>query len=395
MNELNREIVLNDLLNALKAEGKIRDIEKDYETKEDYVEIDGQIYSFFITIEITERPYVAYYRSAVLWPVDQASPAESEIGGEFKFYITKIICYDENNEEYDLSDILTPEDISTIEKNMKFDEDEFIEDDDELYESKKIQITEQDILYMVKSAVMLLKEQYESRERPAVYVGTYGKYNSGSLQGEWVNLDDFDSKEEFLTYCIQTLHANERDPELMFQDWEYIPDGFIGESYISDQLWDFINLQEDYSIKYAIAQHCGDVKEAMNILDNQDYSVHYGCDNVEDVVYQYLDELGPEGFNNLDMYFDYERFGRECSWDGPFDDSGEYESIYQEFGVDEDDDEALGEEIIDQLYGGIENTPKETVQQYVNTKMLAQALENNRTFIEVDTNNGSAVIELY
>ena len=258
-----------------------------------------------------------------------------------------------------------------------------------------LSINEQDIMHMVKSAVRMLKEQYESRERPAVYVGTYGKYNSGSLQGEWVNLEDFDSKEEFLDYCVQTLHANERYPELMFQDWEYIPDGFIGESYISDQLWDFINLQEDYSIKYAIAQHCGDVKEAMNILNNQDYSVHYGCDDVEDVVYQYLDELGPEGFSNLDMYFDYERFGRECSWDGPFDSDSGYESVYQEFGVDEDDDEALGEEIISQLYGDIENAPKETVEQYINTRLLAQALESERTFIEVDTNNGSAVIELY
>lgn len=153
MNVLNREVVLNDLLNALKAQGKIKGVEKDYETKEDYVDIEGQLYNFFITIEITERPYVSYYRSAVYWPVDQASPAESEISGEFKFYITKIICYDEEGEEYNLSDILTSEDINTIEANMDFDEDEFIEDDDELYESKKIQITEQDILYMVKRAL--------------------------------------------------------------------------------------------------------------------------------------------------------------------------------------------------------------------------------------------------
>ena len=53
------------------------------------------------------------------------------------------------------------------------------------------------------------------------------------------------------------------------------------------------------------------------------------------------------------------------------------------------------EEIISQLYGDIENAPKETVEQYINTRLLAQALESERTFIEVDTNNGSAVIELY
>ena len=31
---------------------------------------------------------------------------------------------------------------------------------------------------------------------PKVYVGTYGKYNSGSIEGKWVDLTDFDCKEE-------------------------------------------------------------------------------------------------------------------------------------------------------------------------------------------------------
>ena len=36
--------------------------------------------------------------------------------------------------------------------------------------------------------------------QPSVYVGTYGKYNNGSLFGKWVNLTDFTSKEEFYKY---------------------------------------------------------------------------------------------------------------------------------------------------------------------------------------------------
>lgn len=153
MNELNREEVLNDLLNALKAQGEIRSTEKDYDTDEDYVEVDGQIYTFFITIEITERPYISYYRKATYWPVDQASPAESETSGKFRFYITKITCFNEDGDEYNLSDILTPEDINTIEANMDFDEDEFTDGVDDLYESRKIRISEQDIIYMVKRAI--------------------------------------------------------------------------------------------------------------------------------------------------------------------------------------------------------------------------------------------------
>ena len=31
-----------------------------------------------------------------------------------------------------------------------------------------------------------------------VYVGTYHKYNSGSIQGEWLDLTDFANKDDFL-----------------------------------------------------------------------------------------------------------------------------------------------------------------------------------------------------
>lgn len=31
----------------------------------------------------------------------------------------------------------------------------------------------------------------------SVYVGTYAKYNNGSLSGAWLNLSDYSDKEEF------------------------------------------------------------------------------------------------------------------------------------------------------------------------------------------------------
>ena len=52
-----------------------------------------------------------------------------------------------------------------------------------------------------------------------VYVGTWGKYNGGSLDGKWVDLSDFVSPEEFKNYC-KKLHADDPDAELMFQDVE-------------------------------------------------------------------------------------------------------------------------------------------------------------------------------
>jgi len=52
-----------------------------------------------------------------------------------------------------------------------------------------------------------------------VYVGTYGKYNNGSLFGAWLDLSDYSDKEDFYEACRE-LHKDEEDAEYMFQDWE-------------------------------------------------------------------------------------------------------------------------------------------------------------------------------
>ena len=69
-----------------------------------------------------------------------------------------------------------------------------------------------------------------------VYVGTYGKYNNGSLFGTWLNLSDYLDKEDFYEACRE-LHKDEEDAEFMFQDWENVPEGLIGESWISENFF--------------------------------------------------------------------------------------------------------------------------------------------------------------
>ena len=71
---------------------------------------------------------------------------------------------------------------------------------------------------------------------PAVYVGTYHKYNCGSIYGKWLDLTDFDGEDEFLKACRE-LHAGEDDPEFMFQDREGIPSQFASESSVN---WEYI-----------------------------------------------------------------------------------------------------------------------------------------------------------
>ena len=74
-----------------------------------------------------------------------------------------------------------------------------------------------------------------------VYVGTYNKYNCGSIGGKWLNLADYKNASEFYAKCGE-LHKNESDPEFMFQDSEDVPESLIGESFIDDRVFDILNL---------------------------------------------------------------------------------------------------------------------------------------------------------
>lgn len=80
----------------------------------------------------------------------------------------------------------------------------------------------------------------EITNHPALYCGTYAKYNNGSIFGKWIDLTLVDSKEELYEICL-AIHADESDPELMFQDFQSIDKDLIGESWISD---DYFELRE-------------------------------------------------------------------------------------------------------------------------------------------------------
>ena len=86
---------------------------------------------------------------------------------------------------------------------------------------------------------------------PRIYVGTYNKYNNGSIAGKWLDLNDYENIEDFYKACYE-LHKDEHDPEFMFQDWEYIPGSMIGESWLSDEFYDFLEAVNYSHIDYEI-----------------------------------------------------------------------------------------------------------------------------------------------
>lgn len=146
-----------------------------------------------------------------------------------------------------------------------------------------------------------------------IYVGTYGKYNNGSLEGEWLDLEDYSSKEEFLEAC-QELHG-EGEHEFMFQDWEDVPAAWVGESWISGDAWKFLELK-DYE-RSPILAICG-YDQSIKADQWQDWldQFHGEWNTLEDYAWHYLKETGAFIANEfLERYFDIEKFTRDLSFD--------------------------------------------------------------------------------
>lgn len=147
-----------------------------------------------------------------------------------------------------------------------------------------------------------------------IYVGTYRKYNEGSLKGEWLDLSDYANKDDFLEACAK-LHSDEADPELMFQDWEDIPARFIGESHIDEQIWDWLALSEDEREIVAIYIDQVDQNSPVETALESYEGEH---DSAEDWARDFWDQTGmfsqvPEFAQN---YIDYEQFARDCRLGG-------------------------------------------------------------------------------
>ena len=154
-------------------------------------------------------------------------------------------------------------------------------------------------------------------KNPSVYVGTYAKYNSGSIAGKWLDLTNYATYEDFIAACVE-LHSDETDPELMFQDFENFPAEYYHETEINSSLWDEYLLISDSEkeILAAYIEATGASATEATLEDARDR--HHGQYNsFLDFAYEYIDSSGmlsdvPE---SIQRYFDYEAFARDLSYD--------------------------------------------------------------------------------
>lgn len=150
---------------------------------------------------------------------------------------------------------------------------------------------------------------------PRIYVGTYAKYNNGSIAGAWLDLEKCSDRDEFYRVCAQ-LHCDESDPELMFQDWEDIPGKFISESSLAQNTWpDWVELDDDTRARCAMAWEHVDESMTVEQVSNR-YSGAF--DSEEDWAYQFWDDTGmlkdlPEFAQN---YINFASYARDCQMGG-------------------------------------------------------------------------------
>lgn len=148
---------------------------------------------------------------------------------------------------------------------------------------------------------------------PSIYVGTYAKYNNGSIAGKWLNLEDYTDKEEFIDACLE-LHKDEEDPELMFQDWEGIPEAMVSECSIDEAMWELM---------VAYGEHGQEAVEAFVSIfgewDADAFNDRYQGEWADDETFadNFIESTGmlADVPDSIARYFDYSAFARDLMYD--------------------------------------------------------------------------------
>ena len=149
-----------------------------------------------------------------------------------------------------------------------------------------------------------------------IYVGTYEKYNNGSIFGEWLTLGDYENAEEFYNACRE-LHADETEPEFMFQDWDITEEfrDFISECGINENLFLLNDLDpETAKIVLAYAEYMGELT-AERITEAQEKFIGE-FNTLTELAEYFIDDLGLLDIpDDLRYYFDFEKYGESLSYD--------------------------------------------------------------------------------
>lgn len=243
------------------------------------------------------------------------------------------------------------------------------------------------------------KKQNESDEggsdHPRIYVGTYAKYNDGSIDGKWIDISEYNTYEEFVNACRE-LHKDEKDPEFMVQDYENFPEKWYHEGGLPSEeefnkINDYYMMDDDRKAAYeAYVNYTGD-----DDLEHFQEAYQGKFSSAEDFAYDVVDGIGWDGVgeNNLEMYFDYDSFGRDLMYDfhrgdednedsegNPEDPDHYYNNDGYDMGEYESDQQVAYDYI--ENIGGVDQLGQETAQRYFDYDSFGRDLLINDYFEE-------------
>ena len=152
-------------------------------------------------------------------------------------------------------------------------------------------------------------------DKVSVYVTTYKKYDEKNLSGEWLTLGNYKNYENFIQAC-KDLHKDEENPKLMFFNWKgaKVFKLFIQEYGIDENIFLINDLGEieDYVIAYIA--YVGEVSQEI-VEDAQEKYVGE-FENYEELGRYFVEEIyAMEIPKGLEYYIDYEKYGRDISYD--------------------------------------------------------------------------------
>ena len=171
---------------------------------------------------------------------------------------------------------------------------------------------------------------YDGNAVMNVWVGNLGKYVEGELVGEWLSLPCNDFEEDWDELMALILIDGKRYEEVFCADWEC---SIAGLEYSEYPNYEELNrIATEWTGMLDCEQEAVQVRLLLMgegfddaVANSCDTAIYYGCDDMTDVAYRYVEETGmldsmPEP---LRCYFDYEAYGRDLKICGCFDYSKE------------------------------------------------------------------------
>lgn len=171
----------------------------------------------------------------------------------------------------------------------------------------------------------------QDADSAALYVGTYAKYNGGSIYGAWLDIEKFSDADEFFDVC-RLLHDDEDDPEFMMQDFQGFPREFYRESMSKEdvqRIIDWLQLDDDERemVEAYTNIHGCDLEDFEDTLEK----ARDRCMGKYDSFREFTDQMADEQIacisnapEFLTRYFDYEQFERDMRYDYSHDEETGY-----------------------------------------------------------------------